>query len=94
VFDLFPQETQEAYARGAIAERLETTPDQAFAAAYEANRRTKTIMASWNNLSDTAQDHLDMVEQKTGQKIANPYALGVGFFLACCLMTSAPASKN
>jgi hypothetical protein len=79
VFDLFPQETQEAYARGAIAERLETTPEQAFAAAYEANRRTKTIMASWNNLSDAAQDHLDMVEQKTGQKIANPYALGVGY---------------
>jgi hypothetical protein len=79
VFDLFPQETQEAYARGAIAERLETTPEQAFAAAYEANRRTKTIMASWNNLSDAAQDHLDMVQQKTGQKIANPYALGVGY---------------
>jgi hypothetical protein len=78
MFDLFPQETQEAQARASsqIADRLETTPGDAFSAAYEANRRNDTVMASWTNLSDAAQDHLDMVQQKTGQRLANPYSLG------------------
>ncbi len=82
MLDSFQTEQQDGDAAAARmpAQTIETTPTQAFSAAWDASTRNDTVMASVNNMADAAQDHLDRVEQVTGERLPNPYRSGAKMF--------------
>ena len=81
MFDLFDTSAQNqiANAKANPARTLETSPGEAFKAAWEANERYRSMGAMAQNTHDAAQDWLDGHEKLTGQKLPNPYAAGGGF---------------
>jgi len=81
MLDLFDTSAQNqiANAKASPARTLETSPGEAFKAAWEANERYRSMGAMAQNTHDAAQDWLDGHEKLTGQKLPNPYAAGGGF---------------
>ena len=55
------------------AASIETTPAQAFSAAFDAAQRYSNATAWYGNLGDAAQDNLDAFQAKTGERLQNPY---------------------
>ena len=78
MLDLYQTEAKDILAQAARqpAASLETSPAEAFHAAWEANDRFNGVLSWQRNMADAAQDHIDMFAAKTGERLANPYRMG------------------